>query len=469
MCGVFGAVGEEPAKLVAIGISYLEHRGHEATGVVATDGAKFFTFGSKGGPNQVLAGGLPVEMGPALAAIGHNRYSNTGSHDNPNNVQPVKGEGPNGAIWLAHNGNFPDALQTERGLLEARGAKFTTTMDSEVLVQMIAWETGDSWYERLQKVMAKLVNRGTYTLVILTSEGLMFARDPHGNRPASYGKYDGGWLVSSEDSPLHQLNCSKIYHLGPGQVAIFDLQGNYRREQAVKPGIQIYCSFEGSYLSLPTSSPDGFSVSAIRYRQGEALADNYPVPDADVVIGIPDSGIPVGLGFAFRSGIPYKQLILRDRHNGHRTFIEPDSEIRRRMAELKYLLDRGLRGLRVVFGEDSIIRALTMLILCGAVHRAGARSIDIRVGHPPITHDCFYGVDMKTDKGLVAEGRAKEETEAFLEEMLGVRSVRFLSKEQNAATQGRDPSTLCYGSSTGDYRLPGINGLVRFKGALEAV
>ena len=456
MCGVFGtyAPGYEVAQLTALGTTYLGHRGHEAAGLAATDGRQLMHFGGLGEAVEVFKSGIPPEMDQAIAAIGHTRYSTTGSSTSSVNFQPVRVEGPNGELCGGHNGNFPDALRQERKELSASGAKFFTTMDTEVLLQMVAWAPGDTWIERVSHMMKAVKGRGTYTLTLLTRDSLIMARDPHRNRPAAYGRFNGGCLVSSEDSVLRQLRATDIQDLGPGQILIINGDG-IRIHQAVEPGPFVRCSFECTYFALTTTKIDGVHVGQCRENQGALLSELCPAPDADVVVGVPDSGTAAAIGYANKSGIPYRPLILRDRQRGQRTFIEPDADIRQKLAELKYMIDPRVAGLVLVLLEDSVVGGLTIGILCEALRYYGVGGIHLRIAQPPLRHDCPFGIDMKTDRRpLFAEGLSDEEAERKLCADFGLLSARYLTVEENALTQGGPRAHICYACTTGEHSLP---------------
>lgn len=456
MCGVFGAfdTGDETAQLTALGTTYLGHRGHEAAGLAATDSRRLMLIGGLGEAREIFKAGLPSEMDQAIAAIGHTRYSTMGSSTSSVNYQPVRVRGPYGELCGAHNGNFSDGLQKERKKLISIGAEFVTTMDTEVMLQMVAWAQGNTYLERVSHMMRAVKGRGTYTLTILTSDSLIMARDPHRNRPAAYGRFNGGCLVSSEDSVLRQLRATDIQDLGPGQVLIANQDG-ISIHQAVEPGPFIDCSFEKTYLASPTTTIDGVHVGQSRENQGALLAELYPALGADAVAGVPDSGTAAGIGFANRSGTPFRQLILRDRDRGQRSFMEPDADIRQKLAELKYIIDPRVAGLVLVVTEDSVVGSYTIKILSEALRHYGVSGIHLRIAQPPIKYDCDFGIDMKTHRRpLFAEGLSKEEAERKLCEDFGLLSAYYLSVEENAFTQGERMEDICYACTTGLHPLP---------------
>ncbi|MEZ5411530.1 MAG: amidophosphoribosyltransferase [Acidimicrobiales bacterium] len=461
-CGVIAVdtMSDDAARLSFFGLYALQHRGQEAAGIAVADGRAVRIHKGQGLVAQVFESGT---LDPLIGrfAIGHTRYSTTGSNSD-RNVQPYVVETMWGPLAVAHNGNLVNADKLRQELLQ-RGFGLQTSSDSEVLALMLAGAEGESWEERLANVMPRW--EGAFCLVVLTGNKVMAARDPWGFRPLSLGQLpSGGHVVASETGALRTLGCTSISEVEPGEIVVLG-GGLARRTRAVpaKP-TQARCTFEHIYFSRPDATWDGLSVHQARQNLGEELARQHPV-DADVVIAVPDSSTPAAIGYASVSGIPYNEGFVKNRYIG-RTFIEPTDELRRQGVALKFnTLPDNLRGKRVVMVDDSIVRGTTSGPLVRLVREAGASEVHVRITCPPIAHPCFFGVDMGTYDQLIAHQLGVPEICAHI----GADSLGFLSVERMMKALGRDDG-YCNACFTGSYAVPVqltmLSAKGRFDGAL---
>jgi amidophosphoribosyltransferase len=445
-CGVIGIStrGDEAARLAFFGLYALQHRGQEAAGIAVSDGRAVRVHKDTGLVSQVFD---PIALAPLVGglAIGHTRYSTTGSNSE-RNVQPYVVETLHGPLGLAHNGNLVNA-DLLRAKLLSRGAGLQSSSDSEVMALMLAAAEGDSWEERLAGVMREW--EGAFSLVTISGTKVVAARDPWGFRPLSIGRLpNGGHAVASETGALTTLGCDAIREIQPGQVVV--LQGDVVRSvQAMSPKPrQARCTFEHIYFSRPDAIWDDLSVHQVRQRLGEELARQHPV-EADVVVPVPDSSMPAAIGYASVSGVPYNEAFVKNRYIG-RTFIEPTDELRRSGVALKFnVLEENIRGKRLIVIDDSIVRGTTSGPLIRMLRDAGAVEVHVRITCPPISHPCFFGVDMGTYEELIAHQLTVEEINAHI----GSDSLGFLSLDRMMKAIGRDDG-YCNACFTGDYPVP---------------
>src|SRR3990172_4571759 len=382
---------------------------------------------------------------PGKFAIGHTRYSTTGA-SNCDNAQPFRVSGPNGELALGHNGNIVNAAVLRDDLVR-EGVPFATGSDSEVIAKMLVNAPGDGWKERWAHVMRRL--NGAYSLAVITPDAIMMARDPMGNRPLCLGKLNGGWVAASESCAFDHIGATFIREIEPGEIIYIDAEGL----QSFKPleeQSHAFCVFEYVYFARPDSVLDGKLVYPIRMNLGRELAREHPAPDADIVVGVPDSATPSAIGYSQASGIPFVEGLVKNRYVG-RTFIKPDQRLREVGVHLKFNpLREVLQDRSVVLVEDSIVRGTTLLRVIQMLRRAGARQVHLRVTFPPITHPCFYGIDMGTRWELLASQKTVEE----IREHIGADSLPYLSPHGlvNAVAAARDG--LCMACFTGDYPRP---------------
>ncbi len=445
-CGVVGVAAPtaEAARLAFFGLYALQHRGQEAAGIAVSDGRAVRVHKAQGLVSQVFEAGTLDPLVGKLA-IGHTRYSTTGSSSD-RNVQPYLVETMYGPLGVAHNGNLVNADRLRAELLE-RGAGLQSSSDSEVLALMLIAGEGATWEERLASVMPRW--EGAFSLVLIAGTKVIAARDPWGFRPLSLGQLpSGGYVVASETGALQTLGCVTTSEIEPGEIVV--LQGGVaRRHQAVPPrGELARCTFEHIYFSRPDATWDGLSIHQVRQRLGEELARQHPVP-ADVVVPVPDSSMPAAIGYAVASGVPYNEGFVKNRYIG-RTFIEPTDELRRQGVALKFNpLPENLRGRRVVMVDDSIVRGTTSGQLVRLVRDAGAAEVHVRITSPPIAHPCFFGVDMGTHDELIAHQLGIPE----ICDHIGADSLGFLSVERMMKALGRDDG-YCNACFTGVYPVP---------------
>ncbi len=461
-CGVVGIStrGSEAARLAFFGLYALQHRGQEAAGIAVSDGRAVRLHKDVGLVSQVFDSSALEPLIGGMA-IGHTRYSTTGS-SSERNVQPYVVETMHGPLGIAHNGNLVNADQLRSKLLE-RGAGLQSSSDSEVLALMLAATEGATWEDRLAKVMPEW--QGAYSLVVISGTKVIAARDPWGFRPLSMGRLpSGGHAVASETGALRTLSCTDIREIEPGEIVV--MQGDLARvHRAMEPKErQARCTFEHIYFSRPDAVWDGLSVHQARQRLGAELAAEHPV-DADVVMPVPDSSMPAAIGYAAASGITYNEGFVKNRYIG-RTFIEPTDELRRSGVKLKFnTLEENIFGQRVIIIDDSIVRGTTSGPLIRMVREAGATEVHVRITCPPIAHPCFFGVDMGTYEELIAHQLGVPE----ICEHIGADSLGFLSVERMMSALGRADG-YCNACFTGNYPIPVQLSLTgtkqRFDGAL---
>jgi amidophosphoribosyltransferase len=380
---------------------------------------------------------------PGHMAIGHARYSTTGSSD-PANAQPCLIEGPGGSFALGHNGTIVNAAVL-RGDLEEEGVAFSTGTDTEVVARTLAHAPGTSWEERWAYLMRRL--SGAYSLVALTPHELMAACDPMGNRPLCLGKMNGGWVVASETCAFDHLGATFVREIEAGEVVRITEDG-VESFRAAEPK-EAFCIFEYIYFARPDSVLRGKLLYPVRMAMGAQLAREYPV-DADIVIGVPDSATAAAVGFSQEAGVPFIEGLVKNRYVG-RTFIQPDQRIREVGVHLKFNpLPELLEGRRVVVVDDSIVRGTTTPRVVGMLRRAGAREVHMRITAPPIVSPCFFGIDMGTRWELIAGRMAVEEVRRHIDaDTLGYLSVKGLIE-----AVGEPMERFCLACFTGNYPIP---------------
>jgi amidophosphoribosyltransferase len=462
-CGVIGIASpsDDVARAAFFGLFALQHRGQEAAGIAVSDGRAVRIHKGMGLVSQVFQPGTLDPLTGGLA-IGHTRYSTTGS-SSERNVQPYVVETIHGPLGVAHNGNLVNADRLRTKLLE-RGAGLQSSSDSEVLALMLAGAEGSTWEERLATVMPQW--EGAFSLVILSGTKVIAARDPWGFRPLSLGRLpSGGHAVASETGALQTLGCESSREIEPGEIVV--LQGGIARAVRALPprSTQARCTFEHIYFSRPDATWDGILVHQARQKLGEELAREHPA-EADVVIPVPDSSTPAAIGYANVSGIPYNEGFVKNRYIG-RTFIEPTDDLRRQGVALKFnALPANIEGRRVVVIDDSIVRGTTSGQLIRMIREAGAVEVHVRITCPPVTNPCFFGVDMGSYDELIAHQLGVPE----ICRHIGADSLGFLSVPRMMKALGRDDG-YCNACFTGEYPVPVQLSLAvskqRFDGVLE--
>ena len=449
MCGISGIWSPaatdptEAARLTFFALYALQHRGQESAGMAATDGRDLRVVRRMGLVGQVFA---EPDLGALTgrAAIGHTRYSTTGSSRIENAQPMVVRDEALGELAIGHNGNVIDARE-HRQQLEADGVRFDTSSDTEVMAKAIASAPGRSWDERIEHGLGSLT--GAWSLVMLTPTALYAVRDPFGVRPLCLGRKGDAWLVASETSALDTIGATYVREVEPGELLRIDDRGpvTVARTSADRHAL---CVFEHVYLASASSELAGRSVYATRERMGEILATEHAAA-ADVVIPVPDSAIPAAVGYARATGIPFREGLIKNRYIG-RTFIQPSQELRRHNVALKYNALRGvLSGKRVVVVDDSIVRGSTSGPIVDLLRRNGAREVHMRICSPPIRWSCHFGVDMARKDELIAAHLQVED----IRRHIGADSLGYMSLEGMIGATGATTEQLCSACFTGDYPM----------------
>ena len=448
-CGIFGIFGHSDAAAhTALGLHALQHRGQEAAGIVSFDGEQFYSHRALGlvGDNfnsQSIIGKLSGHI-----AIGHNRYSTTGD-TLLRNVQPLYGDFSFGGLAVAHNGNLTNAMTLRKQLIDI-GCLFQSTSDTETIVHLIALSKQSSVEDRLVDALTRV--EGAYSLVVLAHDTLIGVRDPYGVRPLVMGRLGEATILASETCALDIVGAEYVRDIEPGEMVIITSEGI----RSVRPFGQVqkrFCIFEYVYFSRPDSISEGKNVYEVRQRIGAQLAREAPV-DADVVVPVPDSGIPGALGYAKESRIPFELGIIRNHYVG-RTFIEPSDHVRHLGVKLKHNGNRAmLGGKRVILVDDSIVRGTTSKKIVNMVREAGAKEVHMRIASPPTTHSCFYGVDTPTRDQLLAA----KHTVLQMAELIGVDSLAFISlngmyRAVASINRNNNAPQFCDACFSGDYPI----------------
>jgi amidophosphoribosyltransferase len=440
-CGVFAVYGHpEASKLAYLGLYALQHRGQESAGIAVSDGELLTCKRGMGHVDEIFPSEV-IKGLPGHLAIGHTRYSTAGDTD-LKNAQPLKVSCNKGQVALAHNGNLVNASSIRRDL-ENRGDIFQTTSDTEVILHFFARSRQAGIPEAVAEALDKVV--GAYSLVMLFKDSVYGIRDPRGFRPLSLGQLGDAYVLASETCAFDLIDAKFIRDVEPGEMVILDRRGVTSLHFA-PPASSAQCIFEHVYFSRPDSLVFGRSVQASREMLGRFLAREHPA-EADLVVPVPDSGVPAATGFAEESGIPLKIALIRNHYVG-RTFIEPTQAIRDFGVKLKLNPVRSLlEGKRVVLVDDSIVRGTTSRMIVRIVREAGAKEIHMRISCPPTTSPCFYGIDTPTKKELIASTHNVEEIRQFLgADSLGYQSLEGLRRAVGD-TQGR----FCLACYTGSY------------------
>ncbi len=449
-CGVFGVFGHpDAAQVTALGLHALQHRGQEAAGIVTYDGHHFFTHRALGLVGDNFNTRAVMDQLPGHAGIGHNRYSTTGE-TLLRNVQPIFADFAFGGMAIAHNGNLTNARAVRRQLV-ARGCLFQSTMDTEIIIHLVATSLYSTVVDRVIDALRQL--EGAYSLVALTQKKLIGVRDPLGVRPLVLGRMGGAPILCSETCALDIIGAEYIRDVEPGEIIVIDETG-LRSIKPFAPTRQRFCVFEYVYFARPDSMVERRNVYEVRKRIGAELARENHV-DVDMVVPVPDSGVPSALGYAEECGIPFDLGIIRNHYVG-RTFIEPTDNIRHFGVRLKHNANAAqLSGKRVVLVDDSIVRGTTSMKIVEMVRLAGAAEVHMRISSPPTSNSCFYGID--TPKK--AELMASQMDVAAMARHIGVDSLAFVSADGlYRAVSGvpRDPDhpQFCDACFTGNYPTP---------------
>jgi amidophosphoribosyltransferase len=438
VCGVFGHA--EAAKLVYLGLYALQHRGQESAGIVTSTGLDLVTHKGMGLVEEIFKPEVLARL-PGDVAIGHTRYSTAGDTALMN-AQPIVIDCNKGKLALGHNGNLTNAGKWRRQL-EHRGSIFQTTSDTEVIVHMVARSAARNLSGAIGDALNQL--EGAYSLLLLTREELYAIRDPRGFRPLSLGKLGAAYLVASETCAFDLLGAEYIREVEPGEMVRISRSG-LESIRFAPPKPHQYCIFEHVYFARPDSLVFGRPVNQSREKLGRQLAAEHPAV-ADVVVPVPDSGVPAAIGYAHASGIPFRMGLIRNHYIG-RTFIEPEQAIRDFGVKLKLNPVRGLlKDKRVVLVDDSIVRGTTSRKIVRMVREAGATEVHVRISCPPTMSPCYYGIDTPTREELIAAVHSIEEIRQFL----GADSLGYLSLESLRRAVGDTQGHFCTACYTGNY------------------
>jgi amidophosphoribosyltransferase len=448
-CGVFGIFGHpDAAAHTALGLHALQHRGQESAGIVAYDGEQFHSHRALGLVGDNFNTPATMDRLQGHVSIGHVRYSTSGETV-IRNVQPLFAEFKFGGLAVAHNGNLTNAYNVRRRLVE-RGCLFQSTSDTETIIQLIAISEYGRVVDRLTDALTQL--EGAYSLVAITQKKLIGARDPYGVRPLILGRLGDSYVITSETCALDIIGAEYVRDVEAGEIVIIDEKGLHSIKPFNKRPSR-FCIFEYIYFARPDSILDGRNVYTARKNIGAELARESHV-DADVVVPVPDSGVPSAIGYAQEAGVPFELGIIRNHYVG-RTFIEPTDQIRHLGVRLKHNANTGyLEGKRVVLIDDSIVRGTTSMKIVEMVRSAGAAEVHMRISSPPTTHSCFYGIDTPSREELLA-GRYDV---AGMAEQIKVDSLAFISIDglyRAVGMPGRNDITpqFCDACFSGDYPI----------------
>ena len=443
-CGVFGVFNHpEAANLTYLGLYALQHRGQESAGIVVTDGKAFNNHRGMGLVADVFKKS-DIKRLSGNRSIGHVRYSTSGGSE-LRNCQPFTYEYAHGGVAVCHNGNIVNAPDVRREL-EAQGSIFQSTSDTEVLVHLAAKSSGNTTEVRFSEAASRL--HGGFSALVLTETRLIGLRDPHGIRPLILGKLGDAWLLSSETCAFDLIGAEYVRDIEPGEMVVIDESGPHslRPFNIAKPR---FCVFEYVYFARPDSTLEGVNVYQARYQIGVELAKEARV-DADIVVPVPDSGVPPAMGYAEGADIPFQMGLIRNHYVG-RTFIEPQESIRHFGVRLKLNANKDLiKGKRVVLVDDSIVRGTTSHKIVEMVRKAGAKEVHMRVSSPPTKHSCFYGIDTPDSDELMANKMSPEE----MCKAIGADSLAFVSFEGMYKAVGKPREQHCDACFSGDYPVP---------------
>ena len=463
-CGVFGLFSEKPvdaANIAYYGLYALQHRGQESCGIVVNDDGVFASYKDLGLVNEVFSKEILSKFPEGAMAVSHARYGTTGAA-NRSNCQPIEVNHQKGRMALAHNGNLSNAAKL-RAELELSGAIFHTSSDTETIAYIITRERlrTPSIEEALSAAMNTI--EGAYSLVLMSAQKLVCARDPHGFRPLCFGKTaDGIYIVASESCAIRAVGGEFIRDVEPGEILIFSKDGIVSRREHCGEQKKSLCIFEYIYFARPDSVIDGVPVHEARIRAGRILARTHPV-DADIVIGVPDSGLDAALGYSMESGIPYEIGLIKNKYIG-RTFIAPDNRLDQVKIKLSAIEDV-VCGKRVVLIDDSIVRGTTSGRIIRLIREAGAREIHVRISAPPFLFPCYYGTDIDSQDDLIA----CRHTVSEIAEMIGADTLGYLPLEElSGLVENNDFCSACF-SGAYPTKVPADTRKDRFEQRLSEI
>jgi amidophosphoribosyltransferase len=444
-CGVFGIWGHpNAAELTYYGLYALQHRGQESAGIVTSDGKQFRAFKGMGLVSQIFNGGVLHELVGTMA-LGHTRYSTSGT-SNLQNAQPLTGNCLYGQVAIAHNGNLTNASQL-REELEYKGQVFQTTVDSEVVLYLLAQPTLAGKENNLVQTVRRI--EGAYSLIIMTEQELIGVRDPHGFRPLSIGKVGEGWVLASETCAFDLIHAKFVRDVEPGEIVIINKDGLKSIQAFPDHTRRAFCIFEYVYFARPDSTIAGRNVYRVRVEMGRQLAREHPI-DADIVVPVPDSGNCAALGYSIESHIPYEMAFVRNHYVG-RSFLQPTQLIRDFNVRVKLnLIAELVKGKRVIIVDDSIVRGTTCKARVNNLKEAGAKEVHVLVSCPPHRNPCVYGIDFPDRSKLMASNYSLDEIRKYL----SADSLAYLSKKGMVKATGLPAESFCMACYDGDYPVP---------------
>ena len=445
-CGVFGVISAEPADVAGVvyyGLYALQHRGQESCGIVVNDDGLFSSHKDLGLVSEVFHSEVLSRFPKGTMAVGHVRYGTTGG-TNRTNCQPIEVNHQKGRMALAHNGNLSNAAKL-RNELELSGAIFHTTSDTETIAYIVTRERLK--LPSIEDALSSAMNilEGAYSLVLMSPQKLICARDPYGFRPLCYGKtQDGMYVIASESCALKAVGAEFIRDVEPGEIIVFSKNGIVSRKEHCNSKKKKLCIFEYIYFARPDSEIDGVSVHLSRIEAGRTLAREHPA-DADIVVGVPDSGLDAALGFSRQSGIPYGIGLIKNKYIG-RTFISPGQSTRLDQVKIKLsAVEESVKGKKVVLIDDSIVRGTTCGRIVTLLREAGAEEIHMRISSPPFLNPCYYGTDIDTRENLIACNHSVED----IAKIIGADTLGYLPVSQLSLLTGNcDYCSACF---NGDY------------------
>ena len=450
-CGVFGVYGHpNAAELTYFGLYALQHRGQESAGIVTSDGRQFYAHKGMGLVPQIFTSEMLHKMVGTIA-VGHTRYSTTGS-SRLVNAQPLTVDCARGQIAIAHNGNLTNAAKL-REELEARGSIFQTTVDSEIILHLMAQPSLNGQKNNLLETIRRI--EGAYSLVIMTEKELIGVRDPHGFRPLCIGRVDDAWVLASETCALDLIHARFVREVEPGEVVAINQNGLSSMQAFPEQQRRAFCIFEYIYFARPDSTIANRNVYKVRVELGRQLAREYPVK-ADVIIPVPDSGNCAALGYSLESGIPFEMAFVRNHYVG-RSFLQPTQLIRDFAVRVKLnLIEELVKDKRVVVVDDSIVRGTTCKTRVSNLKQAGAKEVHVLVSCPPHMHPCVYGIDFPDRSKLMAANHTLEEIRKYLD----ADSLHYLSQEGMVRATGLAKDAFCMACYDGNYPVaydPGVD------------
>ena len=449
-CGVFGIFGHpNAAELTYYGLYALQHRGQESAGIVTSDGRQFHEHKGMGLVSQIFDGKVLHELIGNIS-IGHTRYSTTGS-SHLRNAQPLTGNTARGQIAIAHNGNLTNALQL-REELEAKGVMFQTTVDSEVILCLLA-QPNNGHENHLVHAMRRI--EGAFSLVIMTENELIGVRDPHGFRPLCIGRVDDAWVLASETCALDLIHAKFVRDVEPGEIVVINKDGLSSVQAFPEHERRAFCMFEYVYFARPDSTIADRSVYKVRVEMGRQLAREHPIA-ADIVIPVPDSGNCAALGYSLESGIPFEMAFVRNHYVG-RSFLQPSQLIRDFDVRVKLnLIEELVKDKRVIVVDDSIVRGTTSKTRVNNLKEAGAKEVHVLVSCPPHMNPCVYGIDFPDRSKLMAANHSLEEIRKYL----NTDSLHYLSQDGLVKATGLPKENFCMACWDGNYPVaydPGVD------------